>query len=316
MSRAFTAVLLVAPLPGCVSRLSPADEGPELARLGGPNPNVSFHTIDRADPYAWDAILTLYESYGASMITSQNRPETLAASDWAQNVHTSWYPDGASLGAGLADRLLAPDAPAYTLIDELKSSTAVQVGDAADWLRDNHPELAGRWGAYLVNGPSVSYANLQPALDALLLADAVILPEMYVTRDEYCASGGSAGSRDVWLAAFFAGDDQGFPSRFRYLNARFAALGSSSHLSPVFGVTDTYMTGSGPSVFMDRMFYVWKTRSGFPSYLSLDNGGPSAWKWDQPYMGNTSRDLAWLASFEHYAVDGSSSSRLGQVSCP
>ncbi|MEQ1505887.1 MAG: hypothetical protein ABMB14_26870 [Myxococcota bacterium] len=309
-------VVLLSLSIGCAVLTSPPVDRVDVTRLDGPNPAVSFHTIDRADPFAWDAILSLYEDYGAAMITSQNLPEGMSPSDWAQNVHTSWYPDGEALGIGLADRLLAPDAPAYVLIDELKSDTAAEVGDAAIYLRDHHPELAGRWGAYLVNGPSVSYAALQPALDTLLDADAVILPEMYVSRAEYCASGASAGSRDAWLAAFFAGDDQGFPSRFRYLNQRWTAVGSASHLSPVFGVTDSYMTGTGPSVFLDRMFYVWKTRSGFPSYTTAENGGPSAWKWDQPYLSNTSRDLAFRESFEHYALDGSTSSRLGQVTCP
>jgi hypothetical protein len=58
------------------------------------------------------------------------------------------------------------------------------------------------------------------------------------------------------------------------------------------------------------------TRSGYPSIISLQNGGPGAWKWDGPYVSSTSRDLAFAQSFEHYVVQGKSSSRLGPVSCP
>ena len=77
------------------------------------------------------------------------------------------------------------------------------------------------------------------------------------------------------------------------------------------------------AVFIDRMFYVWMTRTGQPSMISAGNGGPGAYKWqdvaktDLGYgVGNTSRDLAWAESFDHYAVQGLASSRLGPVSCP
>jgi hypothetical protein len=84
----------------------------------------------------------------------------------------------------------------------------------------------------------------------------------------------------------------------------------------LFGVHDMYMDGEAPAVFLDRMFYVWVTRSGYPSVLDLAvGGGPGAWKWDQPYMSNTSRDLAFAESFDHYAVRGDRTSRLGQVQC-
>lgn len=83
----------------------------------------------------------------------------------------------------------------------------------------------------------------------------------------------------------------------------------------MFGVTDTYMDGTVPSIFLDRMFYVWVTRSGYRSFLLSPAGGAGAYKWEAAAVGNTSRDLAFKESFQHYCIDGLTSSRLGQVDC-
>lgn len=291
----------------------------------GPTPvtprAVSFHVIDKDDTYAWDAIWSLYSSLGATMITSQNRPDWLSPQDWAQNISTSWYGSGEEMAEAIHAGLVHEEsAPHYVLVDELGTSTVDLIAQMADTMRTRYPQWAGRWGVWLVNGESVSYARLNPAIDALLYANAVLVPEMYARQSSYCDAAETAGDRDIWLGDFFSGRGSGFEGRMYWLVNRRTWAGSTSRIVPAFGVVDTYMDGTDPSVFLDRMFYVWRTRSGYPSSIDLTNGGAGAWKWDQvdgsEYgMSNTSRDLAFSESFMHYAVDRSSESLKGQVDC-
>ena len=106
-----------------------------------------------------------------------------------------------------------------------------------------------------------------------------------------------------------------FPQgRFHWLSQRKIARASDSQLSAMFGVTDTYMTGTGPAVFLDRMFFVWKTKSGYPSVIEATSGGVGAWKWHD--QSPTSRDAAFSESFAYYVVDDQTTSLKGQVTCP
>ena len=68
-------------------------------------------------------------------------------------------------------------------------------------------------------------------------------------------------------------------------------------------------------MFLDRIFYVLLTRSYHDWTMSLEHGGPGAYKWDSPAMSNTSRDVAFYDAYVHYVVNGKHSSRLGQVAC-
>ena len=65
------------------------------------------------------------------------------------------------------------------------------------------------------------------------------------------------------------------------------------------------------------MFYVWVTRTDHADLFTLADGypGPGAYKWDDPSMSNTSRDLAFEESYEHYVVTGDHTSMDGQVDC-
>jgi hypothetical protein len=183
-------------------------------------------------------------------------------------------------------------------------------------MREVYPELAGRWGIYLVHGVNVGYPNLQPAIDEALLAGAALVPEMYPARSQYCAAGETALARDLWLADYFRGSRGAFPQgRFHWLMQRRQALGSPSAIAPIFGVTDTFQDGAQPARFLDRMFFVWATRSGYRSVLLAEHGGPGAYKWQLSSTTNSSRDLAFAASYRHYSVEGSVASRLGLVPC-
>ncbi len=315
---------LVAGLTGCgpleVSVEGLTDEEAELdaslQSLGALVPN-GFHTVVRDDIYAWDAILGAASDGPGPIIASQNRPDSVPPSRWARHVSVTWFESGTHLADTIHQIFSAPDAPKRVMIDELRVDSIQLVADAAYRLRTLYPQWRGRWGAYLVNGQAVSYARLNPAIDQLLLAGAPIGAEMYIRQSAYCASGSTAAARDQWLADFFRGTQGKFPqARFKWLVERRAHLGSESHLSVLFGVTDDFLDGKSPGVFLDRLFYVWANLSKFPSTLLIANGGPGAWKWDQPYMSNTSRDLAFVQSLQHYAISGKKTSRLGAVPCP
>ncbi len=274
----------------------------------------SFHIIDRADPYAWDAIRGIVDSNDAALICSQNRPDDLPYEQWAQKVNATWYGSGVELAEAINDALSqGASSPRMVMVDELNSGTIDIIAEAADHLRSTYPQWTGFWGAFIVNGTAVSYARLNPAIDALFDAQATLAVELYPRQSEYCAASSSAGGRDVWLAEFINGGSS--LARMNWLMKRRSWKGSSSHVSVLFGVTDSYMNGTNPAVFLDRIFYVLLTRSYHDWTISLEHGGPGAYKWDSPAMGNSSRDAAFAASWEHYVKGGSQSSRMGQVDC-
>lgn len=277
-----------------------------------------FHTITAAKLTTWDAILALSSSHAGQLIAAQNQPPGVSANRWAKNIHTSHYATPEAMADAMHLTFVkGGGAPLAMLIDEVKTSTEGYIKTVADRMRTVYPQWKGRWGAYLVNGTAVAYPNLATGIDALLQADAIIAVELYPYLTDYCSSGTTTAARDKWLGDFFHGSRGAFPQgRFHWLAQRRAAKGSASHLTVVFGVTDKFVGGSGAAKLIDRMFYVWITRSGYPSIISLQGGGPGAWKWDGPYVSSTSRDLAFAQSFEHYVVQGKISSRLGPVSCP
>jgi hypothetical protein len=276
-----------------------------------------MHIVHIADTYSWDAIKALSESNGGPMITSQNKPEGVPYDHWNRNISVLWYQSGEQMADAINAILSNPaGAPARVMIDEVRSASKDMVAACARRMRSVYPQWRGRWGAYIVTGEAIAYPNLQPAIDELLDAGAPLGVEMYAHQSRYCASGSTIAERDRWLGDYFHGSRGAFSQgRFHWLAQRRRIRGSESQLTVLFGVTDDFLDGRAPAKFLDRMFYVWATRSGYRGTILDDNGGPGAWKWDAPKMGNTSRDLAFAESFQHYSVEGRISSRLGPVPC-
>ncbi len=288
----------------CCARPDPAPVAPR-----------SFHTVVIAHRAHWDSVLDLSQRGLGPMITSQNKPEDLPFDQWANNLH--WEATGGD-GATLADeahaRLGNPaGAPAFVLVDELRTNTQDTLLAFARRMAARYPQYRGRWGAYLGPGEAITYAAWTPAIDALLEAGAILVPEMYFSRESYCRAGAGAGDRDIWLGRMFRGDERF--ARVHWLVQRARHLGSDSRISPILGVIDRFIDGPRPAVYLDRMFYVWMTRSEYPGLVLPENGGMGAWKWDGGAMENTSRDLAFAQSFDHYLVQRRADSRLGQVDC-
>ena len=205
------------------------------------------------------------------------------------------------------------------IVDELRggeNSTLKRVAACATWLHRERPALNdGHWAIYLAHQNIAAFDTLLPALDPVLAAGATIAVEMYATQRAYCAAGG-AGAGDVWLADFFLGGRGSSPrAGFAWLADRRRRLGSRSRMTAVFGVTDTYLDGRDPFVFLDRMFFVWMSRTGFPGVLAAANGGAGSYKWQRGHLDSTTRDQRFAAAWEHYCRRGQTSSLAGRVAC-
>lgn len=277
---------------------------------------ASFHILDRDDVYSWDHARLLVETWDGPLLCSQNPPEGVDPTRWAQKLNATWYSSGEELADAIHAALVPVSGhPRMVMVDELNSGTVELVDAAARRMAAAYPQWRGHWGVFLVNGESVHFANFQPAIDDLLDAGAAISVELYPAQSTYCASGGSSAARDAWLAGFYAGD--GSIARFDWLRARRDGRSSGSDLSVMFGVTDTYLDGTNAAWFLDRQFYVWVTHTEHADLFLRSAGGvgPGAYKWDEPYMGNTSRDLAFYESYEHYVVGGNSAAREPEVVC-
>lgn len=279
-----------------------------------------FHTIVIADTDRWDSIRVLADADLGPILVSDNKPADLPFERWTRRISASREATGEALAGVLAAELSNPaGAPVKVVVDELREEYADKILAMTREMAARYPQWRGRWGVYIVNGPAVHYAGYSAQIDALLDAGAMILAEMYPQAADYCAAGPRVIDRDLWLARFFRGDEN--IARLHWLVNRKADRGSDSHLSVVFGVIDRFHAPVTPAVFLDRMFYVFVTRSDHRELIDPANGGPGAWKWQAPADGNdnvsnSSRDLVFAEAFDHYLVQGRNDSRLGPVDCP
>lgn len=256
-----------------------------------------FNIISADSPYHWDALLALPAGY----IAAQNPPPGVPNERWAQNISVEWYGNGDIMADAIAGGLNA--GRAVIMIDELRSESITKVDSCARAMRSRYPQHAGRWGCYLVTGTNVAYPGLQPAIDSLLDARAMIACEMYAKQSEYNAAGDTKAERDTWLGDYFRGSRGEFQNqgRIHWLAERRKGRGSDSHLSVLFGVTDKYVSDYS---FLDRMFYVFVNKSGYRGLLLADNGGAGAWKWDAPELSSSSRDVRFATSWDWYCRQG------------
>jgi hypothetical protein len=207
-------------------------------------------------------------------------------------------------------------------IDEINTNQTVnqKVKGAADILGTN-PTFWRRFGAYVIRAGSVNVlTDCQPAIDSMLAATGSILYEAYVKHSTWCNNGTTVGAHDVWLGSYFN-------ERMNYFAARRAAVSypgwPPSFISPIFGVTD--IPGSDPDLnllnctdkhaFLDRMFYVWRTRSGYAGTLNEGEGGAGSYRWEIASVSSSSRDNFFRDSWNHYCRDMNNTSRVAQPGC-
>lgn len=322
-----------------------------------------MNTVVIASTNRWNGLLGNVNA-GRGYIAAQNPPfgAGVAAGRWVKNLGVKHVVSGQpmllprydknQLPGGLAEAVgnLVDDVfnglvqgASVVMIDELTLITEELIANAANVFAQPQykPYYQHLWGAYIVNGAAVSYANLQVGLAYLFMANARVAPEFYVYYNHganvnshvfnYIESGGSDGARDVWLGEFFSGGDVSSPTpsayRLAWLIAYRAGWSSQSRVHPILGVTDNYLTSSSPPAsgdtaarMLDRMFYVFATRTGFGGLMrDTNDGGVGSWKWDAAAIGGayTGRDEAFAASYGHYCIAPYlTSSRLGPVPPP
>jgi hypothetical protein len=271
-----------------------------------------LNIVNRTDTPFWDSIKTLVEGNVGPLVASQHKPDTVAHTKWCQNISPLRFTSGEAMANRINQILSQDDRPQLVMIDELRTDTVQKIHACARRMRTAFPVHRGRWGAYLVNGTAVSYARLNPAIDALLAADAILACEMYARESDYCA----AADPDKWLEDFFLGSQGAFPQpRFHWLAERKASRRSASRLTVLFGVTNSYIDNGDGTKFLDRMFYIWATRSGYRAIVSVANGGAGSWKWESGAIASGTRDLAFAGSWNHYCREGLTSSRMGALTC-
>ena len=281
-----------------------------------------FNTADVATADDWPALAALIRANPETRWVSTT-PPPVGPERWAMRLGVEDFADGERLGERIAAVLAGADGgprPATVIVDELRggaNSTLERVAECASWLHRERPALdGGDWAIYLAHQDIAAFDTLLPALDPALAAGATIAVEMYATERAYCAAGDDEDAGDEWLADFFLGGRGWSPGAgFAWLAERRRLLGSRSRLTAVFGVTDTYLDGRDPFVFLDRMFFVWTTRTGFPEVLAAANGGAGSYKWQRDHLDATTRDQRFAAAWEHYCRGGEASSLAGRVPC-
>jgi hypothetical protein len=273
-----------------------------------------FHIVVRRTPGTWDALMELVERHELPLITSENRPDDVAPENWCKYVLARRHATGRDVAGAVTGALTGDGRAAMALIDELAGGAGLvpKVAQAARRLRLQRPDLRGRWGVLVAGGPRTAYTRLNPpeapAIDELLRADATLALELYPRYSAYCAAGRTASRRDQWMADFFQGGAGAFPQpRLRWLAGRRRQLRSRSRLTVVFPTTDVtpldFLGKAEPEVFLDRMFHVWATRTGFRRLMLADNGGIGTYKWDEK-VSNPRRDTHFVRSWNYYCRDG------------
>jgi hypothetical protein len=195
--------------------------------------------------------------------THYPKPEGLGRERWAQNISYMWYVDANEMVRAIVGGLTSPDGPRYVMIDELKAETADMISHAAYILRTEHPELAGRWGVYLVNGSNVSYGRgtMGWAVDQCLIANAIICPEFYLQASKH--------QTDRKIKKAMMGSL--LHKRASWLIKRRKHLRSVSRVVALMGVTPKYLDEPTPELFATRQSRIWQETTGATM---------GAWKWD------------------------------------
>jgi hypothetical protein len=282
-----------------------------------------YHIIHRDFFDYWGSIHQIVLNNGLSRLVTQNPiPGGIAKDDWARSFSWGTYNNSTDPGAYLGYDIgtwLSADAANHAVIDELFTGKVANVTRCIDFLRANFPSVSPRWSV-LVAHPSGSWdlANAATAIDLTLGLGAGIGLQQYVNIDGYCAIRGSQGTAaaDAYLRDHFRGYNG--QRWLAWLVQRRSDLGSSSRITNLFGVTNAYVGDVNGYRYLDRMFYVFRTQSGYAGLMSANAGGIGSYKWentpgDAQRVQSTNRDELFRESWNHYCGTFATSARYTAV---
>ena len=258
------------------------------------------HTIVLdSEPY-WNSLSS------ARQLAGKRKPDHIPMNMWTQNVAVDDYPHEGRGMAYWVTGLLDQEPEVTVMIDEL---SAGHLDDVSRFCEEMPARHNGRWGLYLVNGPHVNYANLQPAIDRAIEKGATFGLEFYYEglRETYVALSQVDGVKvaDDFLREHYAG-----PGRASWLMRRGLAItGEAARFFPMFSPIDRFAGTKKAGLWLDRQAFCWNTTNGFFRRMSMTHGIGS-WVWDGDRISTTARDLVFNGTCEWYQ-NGSVNSRMG-----
>lgn len=284
--------------------------------------------LSDVNPY-WDSPKQHLIDTSISYVLSNNSPSSMGVSipnhRWVKVNSADWDATGDAIATRLATDLNSPNPPAMVVIDELSLATAAKIKRAGEVLGSGYP---GRWAVYIAGGGDFDYQVLNSnfVLNQLVLGGAHLFPELYVyykrlpasqdpenaSRFNYCDGGSNTGARDIWMSQFFMGPvPGGAVNRLNWLvNFRNDINVPHTKIVPIFAVADRWIrynssqvSYSGSEAFLNRLFYVFRTRVRDWSLMrdaNLGGVGSYSWSHDQCLRGSGNRDNAFTAFYLHY----------------
>ncbi len=252
----------------------------------------------------------------ARLVTQTPIPGGIAQADWARSFSWGTYNNSPDPGGYLAYDIgtwLRSDGGNHAVIDELFTGKVANITRCVQFLQANFPDVSSRW-AVLCAHPNSSGWNLgaaPTAIDTILSLHAGVVLQQYINQVGYCQIKNTQGvaAADAYLRDHFRGYNGA--QWLVWLMNRRSQLSSQSRVTMMFGVTDAYLSGPTPYKYLDRMFYVFRTQSGFPSLMLAAQGGIGSYKWentpgDAQRVTSTGRDETFRTSWNYYCGGGTS----------
>jgi hypothetical protein len=274
---------------------------------------ANVHWIHPGYPDRWDSIWSgIVSPYAGARLggTSTTPPSGVSSGKYALIINASHYTVASDLANAVTSALADPSAE--VVINEIGSGQDALITSAAGLIGPGYPN---RWGAFITYGSAATgqfYPNFTTPIDAVYANNGSLMPELYPRYSNYWSSATTDAARDTWLNTnFFNGS-----GKLNWLLARRTQVhpGSQSRVHPIFSASDTLMSSSVDSRnarFVDRVFYVYVTQSGFRSlFLQSNDGGAGSYKWDgtagDVWSQQTlnSRDNWFANLWVRYAVTG------------
>ncbi len=258
-----------------------------LAGIASPALGV-VNWVQRLDTAQWDSLWTnLAATTGGPRIagTATTPPSGVAGNKYARVVTV-----GTMNAQQLRDTVVAAlaDPNAFVAINEIASDTNATIAQAANLIGTGYPN---RWGAFVTYGSGATgprFDYYATAINAVYANHGRLMPEFYPRYTKYWTCNNEENNPDVacandadrdnWMNnTFFRGT-----GKLSWLMQQKPAA-SQSKVNPIFGVGNTYLNSTNETSnqrFLDRMFFVFVTKSQYRSLaLYTNDGGIGSYKW-------------------------------------